>query len=207
LPFNKFTLFLIDTFDLQTSYFIQGIGEMAENMKFVENNQGLRDMVKNGFSERFPHVHHDDFDRPTPFGADFSEKLVEVLLAPTFATHPDGPRMVQVGNGDPVAMAFAHGNLINAYGAKIVRDGILFDQALHVAFIHPLDLCPSQTMDFGYALDGHVPTLATDFILKTLSKPATGSKPGQGLLLHGPAPPAEDPAVLKLDINPCAGTG
>jgi hypothetical protein len=164
-------------------------------------------MFKNGFSERFPHVHNDNFDRPTPFGTDLSEKSIEILFAPTFATHPDGPRMAQVGNGDPVAVAFAYGNLIDAYRAKIVRNWILFDQSLHVAFIHPLDLSPSQPMDFGYALDGHVPTLTADLILKTLSKPATGSKPRQSLLLHGSAPPAKDPAVLKLNINPCAGTG
>src|SRR5271169_58926 len=83
-------------------------------MKLVVKDGSLWGFLACGLFKRFPHVHHSKPDMP---GFSWPEPLIEeihTLFRAVFASEPDRPPFLQIAYHDPVYVAFADGNLVNA---------------------------------------------------------------------------------------------
>src|SRR6266540_2793056 len=83
-------------------------------MKLIVEDGRLWCILTCGFFKGFPHVHH---GKPNMLGFSGAEPLVEevhALFRAIFTSEPDRPSFLQIAHYDPIGVAFADGNFVNA---------------------------------------------------------------------------------------------
>ena len=102
-----------------------------------------------------PHIHDGETNA---FGLLFTEKSIELVharLAPIVPAEPDRPASFQIADHDPVGVALADRDLVDANDLR-PRGSHAPDLFAHVVHLEPLDRLPVQVQ-----LLGHVPDRAT----------------------------------------------
>jgi hypothetical protein len=183
---------------------IQGIAEMPHHMELVENHPSLRSVSFQRVSERRPHVHDRQPQRPAPLKSHVVEETVHVFFgASQFQTHPDRSLLVEIGHDNGVTMPLADRDLIDPDGPQ-PQGGLVFGpEIFHVADVHAPDLVPIEPVEFRHFLDRHASALPADKTFVALGKAPRFGQPGQRFPLHAAAPAAIHPAILEFQMDPC----
>ena len=95
---------------------VERLAQMAQDVELVEQDRRLRGVRAGGVAKRLPHVHHRQTEL---FGLLFPKKSIELVHArfrAILAAEPDRPRALQITDHDPVDMALADRDLIDADG-------------------------------------------------------------------------------------------
>ena len=134
---------------------VERLAEVAQHVELVEQDGGLRGIRVRGVAKRLPHVHDGEANA---FGLLFPEKSIELVharFAAVLAAEPDRPAPFQIADHDPVGVALADRDLIDANDLR-PRGTCTPDLLAHVLHLQSLDRLPVQAQ-----LLGDVPDRAT----------------------------------------------
>jgi len=189
---------------LASTHFVEGIGEVAHDVELVEDDTGIGDVAGDRVAEWLPHVHHGQFDMGSLFRPQISEKAVEVGLLAALAANPDRTAAFQVADNDPVVVALADGDLVNADGPRGGPAGALH-LLLHVELIEVLDRAMVQALHVGDRLVRHVAAQLAHMQGKALGVARVLCQPVEVLYMHATAPRTVDAPALELQVDAQAG--
>ncbi len=193
-----------EAFVLTAPDLIEGLGEMAQNMKFIEDDPGIWGVLHHRVSEGFPHIHGSQFDAGALFLAQRLEKQVDVGLFAALTTDPDRTSAVQVTDDDPVVMPFADGDLINADGPGCGQSRQV-NLLLHVALIEIFHRAVVQAFHLGNGLVRHVPAQLAHLQGKALGIAGVLCQPVKVFYMHAAAPRAVDTPAFERQVDAPAG--
>ena len=184
--------------------FVEGVAEVAQDVKLVEHDAGLRRVALERVAERTPHVHHRELDAASLLRSQRGKELIEVLFATTVPAEPDRPRPLQVADDDAVLMPFPNGDLVHANRSRRwrARAGQLL---LHVELVEVLHRAVVQMLDPGHRLVGHVVTELADLKREALRVARILHQPVELLYEHGAAPRTPHAPALELEVDTPVG--
>src|SRR3990172_6787588 len=96
------------------SNFVQGLIQVLYDMELIVENGRLRCFLSCGFLKWFPHVHHSKSNMLGFSGSEPFVKKIHALFRAVLTAEPDRPPFLQIAYYDPVDMAFADRNFVNA---------------------------------------------------------------------------------------------
>ena len=175
-------------------------------MELVVKDSSLRGMLPRSVFKGFPHVHD---RKPHPFDFRGSEPLIEelqALLRTVGPPEPDGPPPLQIADDDPVGVALADGDLVNADG---LGPGIAGTAEFlpHVLLFQSVDRLAVQMQLLGDILDrGGTATLA-NVKGKPLGVERIVGQEGKFFLLHLAAPSAQNTPDLQFEVDARVAAG
>jgi hypothetical protein len=185
---------------------VEGLAQMPQNMKLVEQNGGLGSILSGRFGESLPHIHDPQPNTPTGLQTQLFEELVQALLGPILPSEPDGPPSNQIADDDPVDMTFAQGDFVDADDARLWRR-MTSELLPHVLHLEGFDRAPVETEFLGHILDGRTPAAAADVEREAFGIERIVGQKGQFLLFHGAATPAQNSSDLHLQKNSGVAAG
>src|SRR3989338_1749303 len=199
LALDETTIFLAEAKVFLTANLVEGIIEMAQDMKFVVDDSDVRAKADH-VGEWLPHIHHrqSDFGRFTR--SQPVEEHFQILLSASLATEPDGAFTIQIADDDPINMPLANGDLIDADGARGRCSGPIH-QLLKILFLQILNRLPVQSQQSSHTRDRLLPTHLAYLKSKTLGKVRIVRQPFQGLPFHLAADRAIHPTHPHLQVN------
>jgi len=150
LALDELALFVIDALVLAASDPIQGIGQMAHDVELVIDDLRLGDILERCVPERFPHVHHRKCDRAAALRAHLIKERLQILFGSATAPEPDRSSLIQIRHHQPISVASADRELVDADGPKMLGRGMALQQAAHVVQLHAPDLVPVQVVELGH---------------------------------------------------------
>jgi hypothetical protein len=173
---------------------------VTHDVELVEQDRRLRGMLVRHVAKRLPHVHHRQANATTLL---LSELLVEhghALLGAVFAAEPDRASAQQVAHHDPIGVAFANRDLVDAdrLGAGRARLGQL---RAHVLLLEDLDRIPVEMEFLGQLLDRGRTAAPAHVMRKALGIEGIVGQEVQPLALHFAATSALDAPNLALEID------
>jgi len=184
---------------------IQGVAQMPHDMKLVKDDPGLRSVARQRVSERRPHVHDREPQRPAALEPHIVEEPVHVFFgAPQLQAHPDRPLLIEIGHHNGVAVTFADRNLIDPDGPQPQGGQMLAPELAHVGDIHAPHLVPAEPVTFSNFLDRHCPAIFPDHPFEAFGETPGFGQPSQRFLPHHVTAPTLDPAVLEFQVDPRA---
>src|SRR5262245_25278905 len=187
---------------------VQGLAQVTEHVELVVEDASLRRVARleRGRAECLPHVHDREADFPALFGAEPGIELVQALLGAVRAAEPDWPAADQVADHDPVGVALADADLVDAddRGGGVAGAAQLL---VHVLFVQVLDGLPVQAQLAGHIPEGRCPTAPPDEEGEAFGVEGVVGQPAELLLLHGAAPPAVDAPDFDLQEDPGVPAG
>src|SRR5512136_1276323 len=175
-------------------------------MELVVKDSRLRDMLTRSLFKGFPHVHD---RKPYPFDFLGSEPFIEelqALLRTVGPPEPNGPPPLQIADDDPVAVALADGDLVNAdrLGPGIAGTTEFLP---HVMFFQNVDRLVVQMQLLGNILDRRSTATFAHVIGKSLGVERIVGQEGKFLLLHLVAPSARNTPDLQFEVDTHVSTG
>ena len=201
LALDELALFVIDALVLAASDPIQGIGQMAHDVELVVNDLRLGGVLKRCVPEWFPHVHDRKRDRAAALRAHPIKEHLQIFFGSATAPEPDRPSLIQIRHHQPIPVAFADRELVDADGPKMLGRRMTLQQAAHVVHLHAPDLVPAQVMEFGHPRHRHLAAQLPDAVLEPLRKAGRSGQPSQGLSFHGVAARAIETSILELEVD------
>jgi len=201
LALDELALFVIDAFVLAASDPIQGIGQMAHDVELVVDDLRVGDILERCVPERLPHVHDRKRDRAAALRAHLIKEHLQIVFGSATAPDPDRPSLIQIRHHQPIPVAFADRELVDADGPKMRGRGMTLQQAAHVVHLHAPDLVPAQVIQLGHPRHRHLAAQLPDAVFEPLRKAGRSGQPSQGLAFHGLAPRAGHSAILELQID------
>lgn len=207
LFFDALAVFAPPVGVLVLAYLVQGLIEVAQNMKFVEQKLGLRGMrsVERRGAKGLPHIHHRQAKALALLGSQPRGEHIHALLRSILPTEPEYPPPRQVADGDAVGMPLANRNLVDAdaFGPRSARSAQLL---LHVLFVQLLDRLPVQMQLPGHIAQGSRTTPPPNKEGEAFGIEGVVGQPGRLLLLHrSTATPLHAPD-LDLQVDPRVAT-
>lgn len=137
------------------------------------------------------------------FRPSLREKTVQArLLAPSPPTQRGAP--LQIADDDPIVVALAEGDLIDADGARGRQTGTSH-LLLHIELVEFLHRTMMQTLPLGDRLVRHVAAQRAHMQGKALGIARILRQPVEMLYMHTLAPRTADAPTLELQINPPIG--
>ncbi len=177
---------------------------MTHDVELVEDNTRVGDVARDGVAKRLPHVHHGQFNAGSLFRPQINEKAIKVGLLTALAADPDRTSTLQVADDDPVVVALADGDLIDADGAWGRHAG-LGHLLLHVELVELLHRAVVQALHLGHRLVRHVAAQLAHMQRKALGVARVLGQPIEMFYMHATAPRAVDAPALKLQVNAPVG--
>src|SRR5262249_6965777 len=179
---------------------IQGLAQMPHDMELVEQDRSLRRMRRRCQPERLPHVHDGKPDVRTLARAEPGIELAHARLRTVLAAEPDRPAAIKIAHHDPIGVALADRNLINADRPRPRRAGTL-ELRLHVLHLKRLDGVPVQPQFPRHILDRPVAAAAADVVGKALGVERIIGQKVEPLAFHLATTAAVDPSNLPFSEN------
>jgi len=164
---------------------------------FVEQDRGLRGVGVGSVAERLPHVHHGEPDARTFLFAKPLIKLRHAGFRAIVAAEPDGASANKVADHDPVFVAFADRDFVDADRHRR-RCSRLRQLGAHVLLVQFLDGVPIQLQLFGDIADRCTAAAAADVKSKSLRVERVVRQEFQALAFHRAAMTAPDAPHLEL---------
>jgi hypothetical protein len=124
-----------------------------------------------------------------------------VLVGPVLQAKPDRPLPVQVADHDPMGVALADRELVDADAAR-TRCASARQLRPHVLLVQFLDRVPVQMQPGSDILDRGTATPSADVVGKPLGMERVVGQKLQTLALHGPALPAVHAPDFQLQVGP-----
>jgi hypothetical protein len=183
----------LDTPYRTDSYFIHGLAQMTQHMKFVIDDQRLASIAffESRLAERLPHIHDRDADFSAIFWAKPGKESVEALLRTIFAAEPNGSAANQIADDDAIFMATPHRDLVDADGRRAL-DADTPELFTHVLFVQLLDSMPIEQQLLGKLADGGRSAASPYIVGESFGVQRIVRQPFEGFVLHGLAPQAID---------------
>ena len=183
-----------------SAHLVEGIGQVAHDVKLVEDDASLGEVAGNGVAKRFPHVHHGQLDACALFRPQICEEAVEVDLLAPLAANPDRATAVQVADDDPVVVTLADRDLVDANGARGPHAG-LGNLLLHVELVEFLDRTVVQALQLGHRLVRHVAAQFAHLQGKALGVARVLCQPVEVLYMHATTLRAAHAPALKFKVD------
>jgi len=173
---------------------------MPHDMELVEDDAGLRGVLLKRVSKRFPHVHRRQLNALRFPRTKLEEEEVQILLASTGSSHPNGATPNEVADDDAVIVTRTNRDRVhpNRSGGRCPRSG---DLPLHVDLVEILDRVFMQTLDLGHGFVGHFPTRCAHMHGESLGVPGILRQPIQPFYKHRLAPRTKDSPAFKVEID------
>lgn len=130
----------------------------------------------------------------------FGKKAVEIGFLAPLATHPDGTSPLQVADDDPVVVALADGDLVDADGPRGGHLGSLHLLA-HVELVEFFDGTVVQVLELGHGLVRHVAAELAHLQGKAPRIARVTGQPVEAFYMHAAAPRAVDAPALELKVD------
>ncbi len=151
-------------------------------------------------AKRFPHVHNRQANAAALL---LPELLVEhrhALLGAVFAAEPDRAPANQIAHHDPIGVAFANRDLVDAnrFGAGRARLGQL---QLHILLFQRLDRVPVEVEFLGKILDRGRTAAPAHVMGKALGVEGVVGQKVEPLALHAPATSALNASNLQFEVD------
>ncbi len=178
---------------------VDGVIEMAQDMELVVNDSDVRTKADD-VGKRLPHVHHRELDFRGFSRAEPLEEHFQVFLFASVAAKPDGTPPIQVADNDPINMAFADGDFINADGAGSRCPGPIH-QHLKILLLQIPDRIPVQTKQTRHMGNRLLPTHPAHIQGKTFGEMSTVSQPFQAFGFHLATDVTVHATNVRLQIN------
>ena len=174
---------------------------MAHDMELVEQNRGVRRMRRRRQTERPLHIHHRKANAPALFCAEPDIELAHARLRAVLAAKPDRPAAQEIAHHDPISVALADRNLVNADHLR-TRPARSRKLGLHVLLVERLDRVPVKPQIRRNVLDRRRSTAPADVIGKALGVVRIVRQKVEPLALHLAAVATVKPAHLQFQENP-----
>ena len=168
--------------------------------KLVEEDRRLRSMLIRGVAKWLPHVHH---AKPNTAGLLLAQPLVEMPHArfrPIIAAEPDRTFPYQIAHDDPVGVALANRDLVDADDLR-PRRACLGELRLHVLLLECLDGVPVELEFLGDVLDRGRAAALTHVVGKALGVERVVGQEIELLALHFAAAAALNAPHLDLQVD------
>src|SRR2546422_4254452 len=128
-------------------HLVHRLAQMLDDVKPIEDDQGLRKVLLNGIRIHGPHVAADDLDRPSPAGAQPRKELPHGLGIPVL-TGPHQASSFQVVDKGQIPLPLASRDLVDAEHSKRFP-GAMFAAPLHSPLDHGRHRLPVHAEVFG----------------------------------------------------------
>lgn len=176
---------------------VQGLVEVLDDVELVVEDAGLWRVRPRGVGKRLPHVHDGEPDFPALFRPQPREELVQARLGTVLAAEPDRPSPEKVADHDAVGVPLADRDFVDADDLRRGSAGAaeLLGQVFH---FEALDRLPVEPQFAGHVVNRRAAAPPTDVESEPLRVERIAGQPGNGFLLHGPAPAAENPPDLEV---------
>jgi len=170
LALDELALLSKDALVLAASDPIQGIGQMAHDVELVVNDLRRGNILERCVQELSPHVHDRKRDRAAALRAHLIKEPLQIFFGSATAPEPDRPSLIQIRHHQPIPVAFANRELVDADGTKMHGRRMTLQRAAHVVHLHAPDLIPAQAMELGHPRHRHLAAQLPDAILEPLRK-------------------------------------
>ena len=174
---------------------------MADDMELVEQNRRLRRMRIRRQTKRLPHVHDGKANARTLLLAEPGVELAHARLRAVLAAEPDRSPAHKVADHDPVGVAFADRNLVDADHLRTGRARAL-ELGFHVLHVQRLDRVPVQRQFLRHVLDRRRPTAPAHIVRKALGVERIVRQKVEPFPLHLATTAALDPPHLQFQKYP-----
>ena len=199
LAFDEASIFLAEAEVFLTADLVDGIIEVAQDMKFVVDDSDVRAKADD-VCKRLPHVHHRQPDfRGFPRAQPAKEKL-QILFAASLASEPDEALALQIADDDAINVPFADGDFIDADGAR-GRCSSPIHQLLKALFFQILDRVPVQPQQAAHARNRLLPTHPANVHGETPGKVRVLCQPLQTLGFHLATDRTLHPTNFQFQVN------
>src|SRR5450756_1646870 len=191
---------------LGLAHLVECIAQMAQYVELVVQDRRLRCARRSNVVKRLPHVHHCQANAP---GFLLAQPVVEQCHARLFAVlspEPDRTPANQVAHDDPVVVALADRDLVDAdsLGSWRARAGELRAHVMHLQRLHRI---PVEIQLLRNVLDRCLPAATADVIGKALGIERVVRHEVEALALHVPATLAPHAAYLDLQVDAHVAAG
>ena len=178
----------------------EGLAQMANDVKLVEQNSGLQGVMTGRDPERFPHIHHRQTDR---FDLLFREKLIKLVHAcfrAMVTAEPDWAPTDQVAHHDAIGMTLANRDLADT---DRLRSRCAGSQKLstHVLLVQFLYRVSVQARLLGSVFDRRRATASAHVIRKALGVERIVGQECRSLAPHRAALTALNSTNLDIEQN------
>jgi hypothetical protein len=116
---------------------------MAQDVELVVENRRARDLLFRAPGKGPPHVHHRQSHAAALADSQPLVKLIHALLRAISSSEPDRATADQIADDDPIAVAFADGQLVDADDRRSGVAGAS-DLLLHVLLLQILNRLPIE---------------------------------------------------------------
>src|SRR5882724_4532231 len=206
LSFDEAALCSRETRVFALAHLVQRLAQVAHDVELVKEDRRLRGAAVRHLAKRLPHVHDGQPDTLTgPFAQPFVE-LPHTRLGAILPAEPDRTTANEVAHHDPIGMALADRDFVDADHLRPRRPG-LDELHAHILFVQLLDAVPTQVQFRGDVLDRGITTAPAHVVGKTLGVQRTIGQKRQPLALHRVAASAQDPPNLELEVYPIGPAG
>lgn len=185
---------------------IHRLAQLPQDMELVVENGGLRRVPLRRVAEGPPHVHDRDLDRLTPGGAELGVELGHARVRPIHAPEPDRASDLQVTDDDPVDMAFANGDFVDADDARRWRPCAV-ELLLHIGHVHGLHGMPIEPQVGRHFSERHATTQLPHVPREPPRVVRVLGEPRQPLLFHATTRRTADPPDIHGQEHPQIAAG
>ena len=152
-------------------------------------------------AERLPHVHHGELDLAALFGPQPGIELRHAGFGTILAAEPDRPLAMKVADHNPIAVALADRDFVDADRLGARRAGAR-DLGAHVLHLQRLDRVPVELQLLGHIADRGLRAAPPDIKRKAFGEVRIVRQKIQPLALHAAAMPAGDATHFELQYDP-----
>ena len=185
---------------LTTADLVERVAEVAHDVARVDDDAGLRCVLRERVAKRLPHVHRGDLDASRLFRAQRGKEEVDVGFRPALAADPDRPPAVEIAHDDAIVVALPDGDFVYADRPRR-RPSSARNLLLHVDRVEVLDGAGVEALRLGHRRVGHFAAEGAHVHREALSEARVLRQPVEALYVHAAAPRAVDPPALELDVD------
>jgi hypothetical protein len=208
LPFDKGPILASQPSVLGASHLIEGLAQMPQHVKLVEENGRPRSMgrILGRGGKRLPHIHDRDLDFVALLRSQPLVKPIQAGFRAIGAAKPNGTPTDQVADHNPVRMPLADRHLVDANDPRC-RRARASDLLPHVLLVQGLDRMPVQPKLARDRFDTARATPLPHVEGESLRVEGVVGEERQRFPFHLATGPALEPTDLQLQVHPRVAAG